>query len=90
LTDDTRLVLTTIQKLNNAITKGQYEQRIGHLKDKKIVFIFDEYHRSQFGAISCRIISYFHKSQLFGFTGMPIVLILDFRFWNLDLLIGEC
>ena len=72
LTDDTRLVLTTIQKLNNAITKGQYEQRIGHLKDKKIVFIFDECHRSQFGAIHDRIISYFHKSQLFGFTGTPI------------------
>jgi type I restriction enzyme R subunit len=64
LTDDTRLVLTTIQKLNNAITKGQYEQQI--------VFIFDECHRSQFGAIHDRIISYFHKSQLFGFTGTPI------------------
>ncbi len=72
LTDDTKLVLTTIQKLNNAITKGHYEQRIGHLKDKKIVFIFDECHRSQFGAIHDRIISYFHKSQLFGFTGTPI------------------
>jgi type I restriction enzyme R subunit len=72
LTDDTRLVLTTIQKLNNAITKANYEQRIGHLKDKKIVFIFDECHRSQFGAIHDRIISYFHKSQLFGFTGTPI------------------
>ena len=72
LTDDTRLVLTTIQKLNNAITKAYYEHRLDHLKDKKIVFIFDECHRSQFGATHERITSYFHKSQLFGFTGTPI------------------
>jgi type I restriction enzyme R subunit len=70
LDDDTKLVLTTIQKLNNAITKGHYEKRIDHLRDKKIVFIFDECHRSQFGAIHDRIISYFHKSQLFGFSNI--------------------
>ena len=45
LTDDTKLVLTTIQKLNNAITKAHYESRLQHLKDKKVVFIFDECHR---------------------------------------------
>jgi type I restriction enzyme R subunit len=72
LTDDTKLVLTTIQKLNNAITKGHYENKLSHLKDKKIVFIFDECHRSQFGETHDRIIKYFHKSQLFGFTGTPI------------------
>ncbi len=72
LTDDTKLVLTTIQKLNNAITKAHYENRMGHLKDKKIVFIFDECHRSQFGETHDRIIEYFKKSQLFGFTGTPI------------------
>ena len=72
LTDDTKLVLTTIQKLNNAISKHHYETRLGHLKDKKIVFIFDECHRSQFGDTHDRIITYFKKAQLFGFTGTPI------------------
>jgi type I restriction enzyme R subunit len=72
LTDDTKLVLTTIQKLNNAITRGHHEKRLEKLKDKKIVFIFDECHRSQFGATHERITNYFHKSQLFGFTGTPI------------------
>jgi len=72
LTDDTKLVLTTIQKLNNAITKAHYENQLAHLKDKKIVFIFDECHRSQFGETRERITNYFQKSQLFGFTGTPI------------------
>ena len=72
LTDDTKLVLTTIQKLNNAISKHHYETKLGHLKDKKIVFIFDECHRSQFGDTHDRIITYFKKAQLFGFTGTPI------------------
>jgi type I restriction enzyme, R subunit len=72
LGDNTKLVLTTIQKLNNAITKGHYESKLSHLKDKKIVFIFDECHRSQFGETHDRIIQYFKNSQLFGFTGTPI------------------
>lgn len=72
LTDDTKLVLTTIQKLNNAITKHHYKNRLGHLKDKKIVFIFDECHRSQFGDTHGRVTEYFKKAQLFGFTGTPI------------------
>ena len=72
LTDNTKLVLTTIQKLNNAITKHHYENKLGHLKDKKIVFIFDECHRSQFGETHDRIINYFKQAQLFGFTGTPI------------------
>ncbi|MCX6322912.1 MAG: type I restriction endonuclease subunit R [Sphingobacteriales bacterium] len=72
LTDTTKLVLTTIQKLNNAISKHHYETKLGHLKDKKIVFIFDECHRSQFGDTHDRIINYFNQAQLFGFTGTPI------------------
>jgi type I restriction enzyme R subunit len=72
LTDTTKLVLTTIQKLNNAITKHHYENKLGHLKDKKIVFIFDECHRSQFGETHGRVTQYFKKAQLFGFTGTPI------------------
>jgi type I restriction enzyme R subunit len=72
LTDDTKLVLTTIQKLNNAISKKQYEKQLAHLRGKKIVFIFDECHRSQFGETHERITEFFQKSQLFGFTGTPI------------------
>ncbi len=72
LTDDTKLVLTTIQKLNNAISKHHYENKLGNLKDKKIVFIFDECHRTQFGDTHARITEYFRKAQLFGFTGTPI------------------
>lgn len=72
LTDDTKLVLTTIQKLNNAISKAHYEHKLSHLKDKKIVFIFDECHRSQFGETHQRVTEYFSNSQLFGFTGTPI------------------
>ncbi|MEY3499197.1 MAG: hypothetical protein RL308_866 [Bacteroidota bacterium] len=71
LTDDTKLVLTTIQKLNNAVS-NQYQNKIQHLKDKKIVFIFDECHRSQFGDTHKKITEFFAKSQLFGFTGTPI------------------
>jgi type I restriction enzyme R subunit len=42
------------------------------LKDERIVFIFDECHRSQFGDTHKRIVSYFKNIQLFGFTGTPI------------------
>jgi type I restriction enzyme R subunit len=72
LTDDTKLVLTTIQKLNNAISKKHFEKNLTHLREKKVVFIFDECHRSQFGDTHERIKTYFTKAQLFGFTGTPI------------------
>jgi type I restriction enzyme R subunit len=72
LTDDSKLVLTTIQKLNNAISKDHYKKRLASLKDKKVVIIFDECHRSQFGFTHERITEYFTNSQLFGFTGTPI------------------
>jgi len=70
--DDTRLIVTTIQKLNNAISKKRYESGMEHLKDKRMVFIFDECHRSQFGETHKRITSFFQNIQLFGFTGTPI------------------
>ena len=71
LKDDTKLVLTTIQKLNNAIS-DRYRTSIDHLKNEKLVFIFDECHRSQFGETHGKITEFFAKSQLFGFTGTPI------------------
>lgn len=71
-TDDTNIIVTTIQKLNTAISKKRHLTRMNKLQDKRIVFIFDECHRSQFGATHDRIKTYFHNSQLFGFTGTPI------------------
>jgi len=73
LTDDsTQLIVTTIQKLNNAIMKERYLEKIGHLQDKKFVFIFDECHRSQFGDTHQNIKKFFSNAQMFGFTGTPI------------------
>jgi len=71
LTDNTKLVLTTIQKLNNAVSE-RFKDNIEPLRHKKIVFIFDECHRSQFGETHERITKFFEKSQLIGFTGTPI------------------
>jgi type I restriction enzyme R subunit len=70
--NDTKLIVTTIQKLNTAISKLKYEGSMKDLKDKRIVFIFDECHRSQFGETHNRIKSFFNNIQMFGFTGTPI------------------
>lgn len=70
--DSTKLIVTTIQKLNNAINKEHYLAKIGHLQDKKFVFIFDECHRSQFGDTHQNIKKFFKNAQMFGFTGTPI------------------
>jgi len=72
LDDSRRLMITTIQKLNAAISKAKFRNKIEKLKDEKIVFIFDECHRSQFGDTHKRIINFFTNHQLFGFTGTPI------------------
>ncbi len=71
-TDDTKLIVTTIQKLNTAISKGHFLERMKALQNERIVFIFDECHRSQFGETHQRIISFFRNIQMFGFTGTPI------------------
>lgn len=68
-----KLIVTTIQKLYNAITKEHHLRTMNNLKDKKIVFIFDECHRSQFGDTHKKITNYFTNYQLFGFTGTPIL-----------------
>ncbi len=80
--DDTKLIVTTIQKLNNAISRTRYLSRMersmaaedpaNYGEQKKIVFLFDECHRSQFGETHKRIRAFFTNSQLFGFTGTPI------------------
>ena len=68
---NTDLIITTIQKLSNAIS-GHYRKQLEHLKNERFVFIFDECHRSQFGETHERITKFFTQSQLFGFTGTPI------------------
>src|SRR5690554_533357 len=71
--DDTKLIVTTIQKLNTAISKKRYLNKMEKLQDERIVFIFDECHRSQFGETHNRIKAFFKNIQMFGFTGTPIL-----------------
>lgn len=70
-----KVIVTTIQKLGIALdstNKNKFQQRLERLRDKRIVFIFDECHRSQFGENHAAIRNFFPKAQLFGFTGTPI------------------
>jgi type I restriction enzyme R subunit len=71
-TDDTKLIVTTLQKLNTAISKPQYLAQMAALQDERVIFIFDECHRSQFGDTHKRITAFFRNHQMFGFTGTPI------------------
>ena len=71
-TDKTKLIVTTLQKLNTAISKAAYLKEMDPMRDKRIIFIFDECHRSQFGDTHQRICGFFQKHQMFGFTGTPI------------------
>ena len=66
--DDNKIIVTTIQKLNNLI-KGEEDLPI---YNKQVVFIFDEAHRSQFGEAQKNINKKFKKYYQFGFTGTPI------------------
>src|SRR5579864_3962772 len=77
LSDDyaDKVIVTTIQKLGialDATSRRNYKQELEPLRDKRMVFIFDECHRSQFGDNHQAIKDFFPKAQLFGFTGTPI------------------
>lgn len=72
LAGDSKLIVTTIQKLNTAISKKKYLSRMEKLKEERVVFIFDECHRSQFGKTHNDIKAFFQNCQMFGFTGTPI------------------
>ncbi len=80
-----KVIVTTIQKLGLALDENSkqnkqnvahgrstFKERLSHLRDKRLVFIFDECHRSQFGENHKAIKEFFPNSQLFGFTGTPI------------------
>jgi len=77
LSDDysDKVIVTTIQKLGLAldgIQSRNYKERLEPLREKRMIFIFDECHRSQFGENHKAIKEFFPNSQLFGFTGTPI------------------
>lgn len=67
-----KVIVTTIQKLNNAIS-GRNFYKMKNIQHQRMVFIFDECHRSQFGDTHKNIVNYFTNIQLFGFTGTPIL-----------------
>jgi type I restriction enzyme R subunit len=80
-----KVIVTTIQKLGLALDENSkrnkerknqgrttFKEQLEALRDKRIVFIFDECHRSQFGENHKTIKEFFPNSQLFGFTGTPI------------------
>ncbi|KOM89585.1 type I restriction endonuclease subunit R [Clostridium botulinum] len=65
------LIVTTIQKMANAINTPKYANIMDKYKDEKVVFIIDECHRSQFGDMHKAINKHFSNAQYFGFTGTP-------------------
>lgn len=66
--DDNKIIVTTIQKLNNLMkSEGDLD-----IYNKQVVFIFDECHRSQFGEAQKNLKKKFKRFYQFGFTGTPI------------------
>ena len=87
---DKKVVVTTIQKLNNAISKPNYLKQMEKIKDKRIVFIFDECHRTQFGETHAKISEFFRNKQFFGFTGTPIFAENAVKYRTTKDLFGDC
>lgn len=72
LHSNSKIIITTIQKLNAAVSKQWYSSRIEEIRHSRIVMIFDECHRSHFGECHKNIVKFFDNTQMFGFTGTPI------------------
>lgn len=85
-----KVVVTTIQKLNNAISKPYYLEQMEKIKNKRVVFIFDECHRTQFGDTHKRIDEFFTNKQFFGFTGTPIFSANAIKYRTTKDLFGDC
>lgn len=66
-----RFIVTTIQKLNNAVKNERYADVMQPYQQERVIFIIDECHRSQFGDMRKEINRYFQNAQYFGFTGTP-------------------
>ena len=72
LHSNSKIIITTIQKLNAAVSKQWYSSRIEEIRHSRIVMIFDECHRSHFGDCHKNIVKFFDNTQILGFTGTPI------------------
>lgn len=72
LSGNSKIIITTLQKLNNAVTKDYYNKQLQNVRNQKVVMIFDECHRSHFGDCHRNIVRFFSNLQIFGFTGTPI------------------
>ena len=72
LHSNSKIIITTIQKLNAAVSRQWYSSRIEEIRHSRIVMIFDECHRSHFGECHKNIVKFFDNTQIFGFTGTPI------------------
>lgn len=70
--NDRKLLVTTIQKMANAVRNPKYAGLMDSYKDKKVVYIIDECHRSQFGKMHGDIKRHFENANYIGFTGTPI------------------
>lgn len=69
---DRKLIVTTIQKMATAVRSERYRDLMESYRDKKVVFIIDECHRSQFGKMHRDIDRTFRNANYIGFTGTPI------------------
>lgn len=72
LSGSSKIIITTIQKLNCAVTREYYNKHLQEVREQNIVMIFDECHRSHFGDCHKNIVRFFNCLQIFGFTGTPI------------------
>ena len=72
LQSNSKIIITTIQKLNSAVSKTWYSNKIESVRHSRIVMIFDECQRSHFGDSHKKIMKFFDNARIFGFTGTPI------------------
>lgn len=70
--NDRKLLVTTIQKMANAVKNQKYTELMDTYQNKKVVFIIDECHRTQFGKMHADIKKNFQNANYIGFTGTPI------------------
>ena len=85
-----KMLITTFQKLVKAVGDGRFMSEISYFRDKKVVLIFDECHRSQFGEMHKKMTEFFQNAQLFGFTGTPIFSENANKFRTTEDLFGKC
>ena len=67
-----KMIVTTIQKMANAVKNPKYADIMDSYRDKKVIYIIDECHRSQFGKMHGQIQKHFERANYIGFTGTPI------------------